>query len=295
MNLRSLEAFCLVARLGTLAQAASELRISPAAISLQIKNLEAELGINLFHHHPNKLILTNQGERFLKVANQILAELEKAKEIAHGNQEKSVQKITVSMRNDCAQFFSPAIASFVKEHPTLATTILVRTTETCLSLVMKGEADLGLGRFGGVPKGIHKEELMESCLMAVFPRSHPLSKKAKIDLKDLAAHRLIMPAAGTAGRQSIDAAFFSGAVQPRDIIEVSTCQMTFEYVRLGLGVGLAHDKCLSLVTKKMVRCVDLSGVFEKESISLIYRQAASFGPIHDALIDTLIQYARKKA
>ena len=86
MNLRSLEAFCLVARLGTLAQAASELRISPAAISLQIKNLEAELGINLFHHHPNKLILTNQGERFLKVANQILAELERAKEIAHGNQ-----------------------------------------------------------------------------------------------------------------------------------------------------------------------------------------------------------------
>src|SRR3989338_6222103 len=121
MNLRSLEAFCLVARLGTLAQAASELRISPAAISLQIKNLEAELGINLFHHHTNKLILTNQGERFLKVASQILAELERAKEIAHGNKEKSVQKITVSMRNDCAQFFSPAIASFVKDHQTIAT------------------------------------------------------------------------------------------------------------------------------------------------------------------------------
>jgi len=295
MDLRSLEAFCLVARLGTLARAASQMKVSPAAISLQIKRLEAELAIKLFDHRPNKMLLTNHGERWLKVASQIMEELEKAKEIPPGNRDKSPQKITISMRNDCANFFPPAIARFVKAHPKLATTILVRPTETCLSLVMKGEADLGLGRFGNVPKGIDKEELMESSLMAIFPRNHPFAQKAKIGIKDLAAHRLITPASGTAARHTIDLAFFSDGVQPQDIIEVSDCRMTAEYARLGLGVGLVHDKCFSVETRKMMRCVDLSGLFEKEKISLIYRQAASFGPIHRALIGTLIRYARKKA
>ena len=199
------------------------------------------------------------------------------------------------MPNDCANFFSPAIARFVKAHLKLATTILVRPTETCLSLVMKGEADLGLGRFGNVPKGIHKEELMETTLTAIFPRSHPLGEKAKIGIKDLAAHRLITPASGTVARHTIDLAFFTGGVQPQDLIEISDCRMTAEYARLGLGVGLVHDKCLSAETRKMMRSVDLSGLFEKEEISLIYRQAAPFGPIHRALIGTLVRYARKKA
>jgi DNA-binding transcriptional LysR family regulator len=294
MDFRSLEAFCLVVRLGTLAKAASQMGISPAAISLQIKNLEAELGFKLFHHHPNKLLLTTQGEGFLKVASSVLGELERAKEITLRAQQKSSQRIAIALRNDCANFFSPAIASFVKGHPTLATTILVRPTESCLALVMKGEVDLGLGRFGGVPKGIHKEELMESSLMAVFSRSHQLSKKVKIDLRDLAAHRLITPASGTAARRTIDMAFFSGGVEPQDIIEVSDCRMTAEYARLGLGAGLVHNNCMSAELKKVVRCVDLSGLFEKDRISLIYRQAALFGPIHQALINTLVQYARKK-
>lgn len=70
--------------------------------------------------------------------------------------------------------------------------------------------------------------------------------------------------------------------------------MTAEYICLGLGIGIVHDNCLSPEMRKMVRCADASGLFAKEKVSLIYREAAPLGEPHHALIDTLIQYARKK-
>ena len=294
MDTRSLKAFCVVAKHGTLSRAAAAMRLSPAAISLQIKKLEVELGFSLFDHRPNKLVLTDEGERFLKVATRILEELDSIRKVSVGKRESSATKITISMSYDSARFFSPAITSFIKKQQGLSTSILLRPSWTSLASVMKGEADLGLGHFDSVPQEIHKQELIESCYMLIFPRTHALARKADIGLGDLVAHPLIVSAQRTSGRSSINRAFSRSGIQPQHIVEVSNCYMTMEYVSQGLGIGLVHDNCLSSEMKKMVRCADVSGLFEKEKISLIYRQAAPVGELQHALINTLIHYARKK-
>ncbi len=294
MDTRSLKAFCLVARHSTLSRAAGAMRLSSAAISLQIKKLEVELGFSLFNHRPNKLALTDEGERFLEVATRILEELDSIREITVGKRESRATKITISMSNDSARFFSPAITSFIKKQPGLSTSILLRPSPITLSSVMKGEADLGLGHFESVPQEMHKQELIESCYVLIFPRTHALARKADIGLGDLVAHPLIVSAQRTSGRRSIDSAFSRSGIQPQHMVEVSNCYMTTEYISLGLGIGLVHDNCLSSEMRKMVRCADVSGLFEKEKVSLIYRQAAPLGELHHALINTLIQYARKK-
>lgn len=294
MDLRSLQAFQLVAKLGTLSRAANEMRVSPAAISLQIKKLEVELGFKLFDHRANKLVLMEEGERLLSVATRIIEDVDSIRDMSVGKRGGYARKIIISMSNDSARFFSPAITSFIKKHPGISTSILLRPSPTTLSLVMKGECELGLGHFGKVPQEIHKQELMQSCFMLIFPRKHTLARKADVGLTDIAAHPLIIPAKKTSGRNSIDRAFSSSGIQPQHIVEVSNCYVTAEYVSLGLGTGLVHDNCLSSEMKEMVRCADVSRLFERETVSLIYREAAPSGELHQALTNTLIQYARKK-
>jgi LysR family transcriptional activator of nhaA len=58
MNLDRLKAFCLVAQNGGLLRAAQKLKLSPATVSLRLKHLEADVGVQLFERRPNKLLLT---------------------------------------------------------------------------------------------------------------------------------------------------------------------------------------------------------------------------------------------
>ena len=192
----------------------------------------------LFDHRANKLVITEEGERLLSVATRIIEDVDSIRDMSVGKRGGYARKITISMSNDSARFFSPAITSFIKKHPELSTSILLRPSPITLSLVTKGEADLGLGHFGKVPPEIHKEELVESCFILIFPHSHALARKADVGLRDLAAHPLIIPSQRTAGRNSIDRAFSSSGIEPQHIVEVSNCYMIMEYVSLGLGTGL---------------------------------------------------------
>ena len=76
LDLKRLRAFQLVARHGSLRVAAAYLKVTPAAVSIQISRLETFLAVNLFERFPNKMILTASGERFLRNADSILEQAE---------------------------------------------------------------------------------------------------------------------------------------------------------------------------------------------------------------------------
>ena len=80
MKFNQLYYFKTVAEMGKISLAAKKLYVSPPALSIAISNLEKDLGVRLFDRSNNKIILNEQGRTYLQYVNQILRDLDNAKE-----------------------------------------------------------------------------------------------------------------------------------------------------------------------------------------------------------------------
>lgn len=291
MEIKRLTAFSLVAQNGSLLQAANILKLTLPAVSLQLKKLEEELGVKLFHHLPNRLILTQPGRVFLERANRILQAVEDAKTVTRDHSDAYMGKLSISLGSDLATFFAPHFASFVKKHPHLAVTILARPSPETLSLVYAGEADVGVGRFKNLPRRFKKRRLFEIGVSLVLPQQHPLARKGAIQLRDLTSYRLILLTRNSPMRMQIDQLFLRNHIELQDILEVSTCQSALDFVRLGLGVALIHDICALSEPGNLIRAIDVNHYFKKDEVSLIHRSTLPLTMAHCGLIDTLVEAA----
>ena len=292
MDFRRLRAFHLVAKHGSLRRAANQLGLTLPTLSVQLKKLENELNVKLFHHLPNKLLITEHGHLFLQEITRVLEALERARATVSSQPDEFTGKVSISMGSDLGKFFAPRIALFVTDHPRLALTILARPSRETLSLVLGGEVDFGVGRFNSTPRGMHREKLLENGVWLVFPRDHPLSRKQEIGLKDIAAFRIIALTRNSETRKLVDSAFHRNHIEPEKIMEVGTCQSAIDFVRLGLGVCLVHDICVSGDLKKL-HFVNMSHVFGKAEVSLIRRSNAIITPAQTALMNALSDAASK--
>ena len=287
MDLKRLTTFVLVAKRGNLQKAADELKLTIPTISVQLKTLEKELKAKLFHHTPNKLILTPQGKRFVQKAEAVLSAVERATASVSNEEDDFVGHLSVSIGNDIVRLIAPSIAAFIKQHRLLEITLLARRPPESLSLILNGEIDLAMGRFRSLPRGIFREKLMENGLAAVFSSNHPLGRKETLSLEDLAACRIITLTRNSQTRKTIDSVFRKNSIEPQNILEVGTCQSAVEFAKLGVGIALVHDICVVGELKAKLRSINMSREFGKTPISIIYKKSAILTAAHHALIKIL--------
>jgi len=284
MDLTRLKTFYLISKYGTLVRAANNLKVTPAALSIQLKKLEADVGAKLFDHYPNKLVLTRQGQVFAIELRQLFDGLEKAVTALSMRSSDYSEKITISLGSDISKLFIPKIAHLIQTHPQLRIALLLRPSTETLSLVTQGDADLGIGRFLRLPRGICKRKLFADSICLIIPSQHPLSKRNRISLQDLSDCRLFLLTRSSGTRRTIDSLFVQNSINLENIIEVSNCHAAMEFVSRGLGIGLVHRVCLPTAIKKQVRVLDMSKLFGKVEVSLIYRSSSHLTLTHEALI-----------
>ena len=285
MDFKRLRSFYLVAKHGSLRRAANQLGVTLPTLSVQLKKLEREINVKLFHHLPNKLLITERGHLFLQEITRVLDALEQARAAVSNQTDDFTGKVSISMGSDIAKYFAPRIALFVKRHPHLALSILARNSRETLSLVLGGEVDLGIGRFKSTPRGIHRKKIRENGIWLAFPRNHPLSRRHNIGLKDLAELRIITLTRNSETRKMVDSVFHRERIEPEKMLEVGTCQCAIEFVRLGLGVALVHDICVIGERKNKLQFINMSNHFGKAEVSLIHKINRPITPTQRATIN----------
>lgn len=292
MDLKRLQSFYLVAKYGSLLRAANHLKVTVPTLSVQLKKFEADLHTKLFHHLPNRLLLTDQGHAFLKEASRIFDAVERAELSLSDDTKGLAGKLSISLGNDMSKFFAPKIASFIRRHPHVGITILSRHSPETLSLVVGGAVDLGIGRFERIPRGINREKLLENGVLLIFPANHTLSRKARLEISDIAPFRIITLTRNSQTRRIIDSVLRRNRIEPENILEVGNCETAINYVRLGLGLGIVHDICVTGEAKRNLRSVDMSKVFGKTDVTLIYRPRSILIPAHRAFLEVFINSSR---
>ncbi len=196
-------------------------------------------------------------------------------------------KLTISLGTDLSKFFARGIAAFSQNHPGLRITILSRPSAEALSTLLDGAVDVAIGWFPRVPRGIQKKPLLNSTMHLIVPNDHPLSRKKKLSLSDIAGSRIILHRGRAAARRLIDSSFHNNGIELDNILEVEICESIIEFVRLGLGVGFVHAICLPRQLNLM-RSLDMRNEFGSIEISMIYRKSITSQPSYQAFIDSLV-------
>lgn len=184
-SLSGLLDFDCAARWGSFKLAAQELHKTPAAISLQVKQLEEALGFDLFVRHPRHIALTEKGQELAGTVRRMLAELNtKVAALQTGDEEKVLR---ISTTHSLAiKWLVPRIASFTKQYPELD--IRIDTSEA-LANMDDGSTDIALRTHTVVPGD--PDLLFHDRLVAVYSPSLLAPGETEITLADLHRYPLL--------------------------------------------------------------------------------------------------------
>jgi DNA-binding transcriptional LysR family regulator len=291
MDLRKLKAFLLVAKHGSLRAAANQARQTIPAISIQIKKLEEELGVQLFHRLPNKLILTDRGEVFRREVNTVFESLERATASVSSPAQGFRGTLSISLGTDVAKFFAPRIAEFVKQHSDLNVMMYLGSSGRSLARVVDGEVDISFGFYRTVPRGVRKIKITETGISLLCPSGHPLRKRKDISLEDIAGYKVMMLPRTSATRRAMNAVFARNHVALRNVIEVGSCRTAIEFVQLGLGVALVHSICAGADAHPKLSQVDMADHFGRTDVAMIVRPDKLASPAHKAFVGMFVDGA----
>ncbi|MDO8311844.1 MAG: LysR substrate-binding domain-containing protein, partial [Sideroxyarcus sp.] len=226
INLRHVEVFHSVMLAGSIVGAAKLLNVTQPGISRIISLLELRLGYPLFERRGRRLVPTAEAETLFHEIEQTYLGLDRIAQVAADLRFQRAGALRVASLPALAQWLVPqAIARFVQERPQVSVFVQSLPSRQIASLVSTRQFDVGVIELPLSVPGIRTEPLPEAPAVAVVPAAHPLARKRKLAMKDLAGERMVLPSQPSFMRYQIDDAFGEAGVVPRVVIETPTAPM----------------------------------------------------------------------
>ena len=241
INFELYRIFYTVAKLGNITRAAEELMISQPAISKSIKNLEEQLGGQLFVRTKRGVILTDEGKEFFNYIKQ-------AMEYIHNAESKFTDLINLeagSIRIGISttltkEFLLPYLEIFHKKYPKIDIEILTFMTSELIVKLRNGLIDivvLNLPYKNDNDIEIIPCEEIHDCF--VVNNSYKDLLEKELSLKDLNNYPLILQAKGAMTRRFIDGFAKENNIVLKPNIEIASYALVVEFTKIGLGIGYA--------------------------------------------------------
>jgi DNA-binding transcriptional LysR family regulator len=240
VEIRQLRAFVAIAESGTFTAGALRVHVTQAAISMQIRQLENEIGARVFVRAPRHVILTEAGEQLLRRARHILREHDAAlDEIAElAGAERGRLRIGSASAMVLTEQLPSVLKELRKQHPAAEISVMSGTSEVLVDQILAGEVDIAFVSLPVDVRGIKTERLSEDQLVAIASPRHKFAKQRTISAFTLAGERLILGERGGNTRRLIDQFFAQAGVTLRVAMELSRQQAIKRMVEEDMGVGI---------------------------------------------------------
>ena len=286
IDLKKLRAFSLVAKHGNLRDAASRLLLSTSAISIQINQLEKQLGVKLFDRVGRKLVLLPAGQIFLDHVPAVFGAVDDA--VASIAKTKATKnRISIAVGPDLTRIFAAAIGKFMRNHPDVEIALQLKHAQESLARILDGEIDMVVGYFGKLPKELVKRTFIKSGFTMSFAAAHPLAKITSPTLRDMAAYPVIALRQQTNMGQRILRAYADAGVEPANYLEVGNCQSSLQLAVQSIGVAVAHATCLEGYQSGEMRSIDATQFFGKVDVAVVHHRSRALSSLHQELLDDM--------
>jgi DNA-binding transcriptional LysR family regulator len=240
MEIRQLRALAAIAETRTFTAAAARVHVTQAAISMQIRQLELEVGLPLFVRTPRRCVLTEAGERMLERAQRILREHDGA--LAEMAELSGATHGRLRVGSASAMFSSDPLPQILREiheqHPHADVSVASGTSAQLVKQIVAGDLDIAFVSLPVEVRGVQTELLLRDELIAIASPAHPLAKQRVVSAFALAGEKLILGERGGNTRRLIDEFFEQAGLRPRVVMELSRTNSIKKMVERGMGVGI---------------------------------------------------------
>ncbi|MGZ6390173.1 MAG: LysR family transcriptional regulator [Ktedonobacterales bacterium] len=243
MELRQLEYFVAVAEEASFTKAAARVHVAQPGVSAQIRQLERELGQDLFDRTGRTVRLTAVGAAVLPYARAALEAVAAARLAVEELTGLLRGRVAVGMLTACSivSLFD-LLESFSQRYPAVEITLSEANSDHLIAALQDGHLDMALvGLAGTPPPGIETEVLADEALVAAVSPSDPLAASATITLQALQEQPLISLPQGTGLRAALDDACAATGLHPRIALEASSPGVLAQLAARGLGVAILPE------------------------------------------------------
>ncbi|MBY6186752.1 LysR family transcriptional regulator [Marinobacter hydrocarbonoclasticus] len=241
MDIRKLEIFSTVARLGSITAAAKQLHMAQPAVSIAIQKLEHQLGCALLHRDRKGVRLTAEGQLALSQAERVLSEMGAFTELMTQAKALMTGTVTLSCPAMLANYVLPdLLAPFLARYPGLTASVQQAGTQAIAQGLLGGEVELGVVS-EAPPAELDHLSLLRTNMVLLVPESHPMAQQQRVSVHALQGVPMVVYQREYHLRQRLDRLCRSHEVRPDIKLETNFLPLIARMVREGVGIGIGLE------------------------------------------------------
>ncbi|MFZ5519726.1 MAG: CysB family HTH-type transcriptional regulator [Pseudomonadota bacterium] len=298
MNFQQLRSVREAARRGyNLTEVAAALHTSQPGVSRQIRELEDELGIELFVRAGKRLTgLTAPGTQVLPIIERMLRDAENLRHAARDFAQHDIGPLSIAATHSQARYALPAaVRDFRALYPQVTLNLHQGSPKHVAQMLLDGEADIGIATEALAE---YEQLITLPCYRwthsVVVPPDHPLLDGSPVTLQRLARYPLITYDTGYTGRTHIDDAFQREGIEPRIVLTAMDADVIKTYVELGMGVGIVASMAYDEDRDRNLRAIDAGHLFAVNMTRLGFRRGSFLRAYVFAFIETFAPPLNRK-
>ncbi|MEQ1437770.1 LysR family transcriptional regulator [Fontimonas sp. SYSU GA230001] len=237
VTIRQLQVFATVARHLSFARAAEALHLTPPAVSMQIRQLESQLGLQVFDRSGANVSLTTAGEYLLVHARRMLGSLKDAENLVARLRRVEAGRVQVGMLGTAKYFLPQLLAGFLKEHPAVELVLIEGNRQQLVELLHRNELDLAI--MGRPPRELdtRAEPFGVHPLGIVASPEHRLAQVEQVEPAQLADQPFIVRESGSGTRMVMEEYFSHWHLSPPVVMRLNSNETIKQAVMADLGLG----------------------------------------------------------
>lgn len=258
-----------------LTEVAGALYTSQSGVSKHIKDLEDELGIELFVRRGKRLLgLTEPGKELAEIVERMLLDARNIKRLAEQFSNSDKGELTVATTHTQARYaLPPVVGQFKKAFPDVLLRLHQASPKETASMLLDGSADIGIATESlGDNPDLVSFPFYSWHHAVVVPAGHPLEGAKKLTLDMLAEWPIVTYDEGFTGRSKIDKAFAGVKLVPDIVMSALDADVIKAYVEIGLGIGIVASMSFDPKRDTELRLLDSEHLFERNTSRIALRR-----------------------
>ena len=286
MNIRDLKYIVEVAREKNFSRASSKVFVSQPALSMQIRKLEEDLGVEIFERSKQNFLITSIGAEIIKKAEIILQECEEIKLLAKNSKDPYRGEIKIGAFPTIASYFLPKFVKNIrKKFPHLKIFLIEEKSEDLILKLKNAQLDLCLLTLPIKDENLISKKIFSEEFLLATPLDHKLAKKSKINIKELQNQELMLLEDGHCLRdQALEICSMINAFEKKDF-KASSLETLRQMVACGNGITLIPQ--IAVRNDDRIAYVKIINA-PSRTIGITYRKSS----VQKKLIEEIIDLAK---
>ncbi len=295
VTFRQLRVFSEVAKRLSFVRAAEILHLTPPAVTMQIKELEANVELPLFDRQGRKVSLTTAGEYYLVYAKRMLATLKDSDDAMARFRKLEVGVLNVGLVSTAKYFVPRLLVKFREQHAGVEVRLLVCSNrEELVQLLDASEVDLGI--MGRPPQEMatRAEPFAAHPHVFVAPPGHAILRVGHPPVCTVADQPLIVRESASGTRALMDRFFAERRIEPRIAMEMPSNESIKQAVMAGMGLGFLSLHTLALeLTAGAIEIVHAEGTPVVRTWNVVHMASRTLSPTAEAFRYFILEEGEK--